>query len=95
MRDGVEWFSDGGTLVCFIRLRPGTWEAHIGALPEERGSVKAKALAAIQFLKDKHGPLYLMGFIPRGNPAAVANARAVGMKVLARLPDRTICGMEV
>jgi hypothetical protein len=95
MREGVEWFVDGATLVCFIRMRPGIWEAHIGALPEERGSVKAKALASIEWLKDKHGPLYLMGSIPKGNPAAIANARAVGMKVLTRLADRTICGMEI
>lgn len=95
MREGVEWFVDGGVIVCFIRMRPGIWEAHIGALPEERGSVKKKALAAIEWLKDKHGPLYLMGSINKGNVPALANARAVGMKVLTRLADKTIVGMEV
>lgn len=95
MQDGIEWFIDGGVLVCFMRLNPGIWKAHIGALPEERGGVKAKALASIAWLKEKHGPLYLMGSIPKGNPAAVANARAVGMKVLTRLADRTLLGMEV
>lgn len=95
MQDGIEWFIDGGVLVCFMRMNPGIWKAHIGALPEERGGVKAKAIASIAWLKEKHGPLYLMGSIPKGNPAAVANARAVGMKVLTRLADRTLLGMPV
>ncbi len=81
--------------MCFIRIRPSTWEAHIGALPQARGTVKAQALAAIDWLRDKHGSGLLMGFIPKGNPAAVANARAVGMKVLARTPGHTVMTKEI
>lgn len=95
IREGVDWLIGEGVVVCFMKVRAKTWEAHIGALPEARGTVKAQALEAIQWLRETRGPGCLLGFIPRGNVAAVANARAVGMKVLLRMPDRTMVGMEL
>jgi hypothetical protein len=95
IRDGVDWLIGDGVIVCFMQMRPKTFEAHIGALPEARGTVKAQALEAIQWLRENRGPGCLLGFIPRGNVAAIANARAVGMKVLLRMTDRTMCGMEL
>ena len=95
IREGIDWLIGDGVLVAFIRLRAGCWEAHIGALPEARGTVKRQALEALQWLSDHRGHGTVIGFIPSPNPAAVANARAVGMKVLMRTADRTIVGKEI
>lgn len=105
--NGVVYLMPDDDLACFM-LHAHTsahWEVHSGVLPEYRRESVALVRAGLEWMRQNTDAQVISTYVPRGNFAAAALAKACGFVKVGTVPksivrkgiatDQTIYAMEL